>query len=686
MSFFSRLSGLFFGRPGSPVSEPALSERSGSISEDGSAHAHNDGVAERTLATSPEPQAPRLQPTNAIESPDQFADHKTADRLRRSVALAHHVASLPEQRFLALVILEERRLLEKWFALGLDRRHHIDGEERAALARKLVWRRWEEQGIRRAAWSKWWTPRGHWQHELVGAAEDNHCVPRDKDRSRPFYMFMEEVAAELEHLEFVQRPPPLPAYLIGGGPRPPFPEPRSAHDLFNEAYAKVRYEQWTALGLWDEAWVAVPGMAWKHERHPADLNRGRDVGAAVTREENDVFELFGTRMPQSAKRLRLVDYLPEKLRVDVERPGLGIFEGLYPPAEASGHRSMQQQRSTLGLGSQLRSPSPVKSREGGLFANLGSQIPGAGLARGDLGHGEDDFSIREDTYSVSDAPVRRAVSQQSLQRVQSLSDAGPESVWGDENAPPTDQLRPAAEIRSAATNSGWYQSRPGQPRAPLGTIHEEGGSSAYQDQDSDMENADPDVAAIQNELDRCHDAAKKLVAIREQLEAQMAVRRRSSTSRVRSVSPLGESSQHRVLGPRPSPQRVSKKARGEMVARSTGPGCSPGRARAPSELSTDVLSAQSSPQFPDENNRRFSLGDAGSQGTLAVNSFTIREDDDVVRAEASVEPKTEEDAEMEGPRTVLSPRARAAQRRRDVVERPSLQPVRRSARRALSRG
>ncbi|KAM3564201.1 hypothetical protein ARSEF4850_001979 [Beauveria asiatica] len=287
------------------------------------------GLFSRRSRTEPEieAQVPHAEDDHTDLEDD---DHSAAEQRERRVALVHHVASLPENRFRALVILEEKRLLEKWNACMLDERHHATGEERADMARKLVWQRWEKQGL--CGWQcEQPVPRGQWRHEGASgareAATSSHRPDRSREMSRPCFQFMYEVMAEYEHLHFLSSPPRIPPDLCGNSPRGGAgPPPTSGRNMFAEALRNVREQQWKPQGIWDESdgsWDIFPGMRWKHEQHPAAVGgRGAPSAAAdaESAEENHFFALYGSaQSSQLPTTVGFREYMPTEVARRCER-------------------------------------------------------------------------------------------------------------------------------------------------------------------------------------------------------------------------------------------------------------------------------------------------------------------------------------------------------------------------------
>ncbi|KAL9101821.1 MAG: hypothetical protein Q9163_002968 [Psora crenata] len=202
-------------------------------------------------------------------------------------------ASIPQIQFLAQVAKETKRIWNVnpfrsgWKEGAIP---SPDIEEKEAM--ETVKKRWVEQGIWKDEWDKvatgsyqlgWkWKheeplelesesetdteaesppppqakfrrPKSHNKRRQI--AERRAVREREREASRPYHQFLYQISKERKqiHGEFAN-------WEI------------EAPDINTMAYENVK-DTWTNRGIWDGRWGILPGMLWKHELHPAELNQ-----------------------------------------------------------------------------------------------------------------------------------------------------------------------------------------------------------------------------------------------------------------------------------------------------------------------------------------------------------------------------------------------------------------------------
>ena len=242
----------------------------------------------------PQSHSPSMaNPSQSSISPAERAELSWNRRERRKELIRKREASQPYNQFKAQVYQERTaRLLEANpnDLLPLDEAVLVFQSE----ARELVRRRWSEQGI----WNEKWGPDadGCWKHEepleseteldIESETESEAASPsgfslstkqqrkprepksmdektriaerqilreHEREASRPYHQFIYQVSEERERIqgERIQGESPdwiSPDYVT----------------INTEAYEYVK-SVWTRLGIWNERWGVLPGMAWKHE-------------------------------------------------------------------------------------------------------------------------------------------------------------------------------------------------------------------------------------------------------------------------------------------------------------------------------------------------------------------------------------------------------------------------------------
>ncbi|KAM3514307.1 hypothetical protein MY11210_002097 [Beauveria gryllotalpidicola] len=631
MSFiYNRLSSLFFSRP-------------------------------RTTEPETEAQVPHVEDApdhTGLEDDEQGA----ADQRERRVALVHHVASLPENRFRALVILEEKRLLEKWNACMLDERHHATGEERADMARKLVWSRWKQQGL--CGWQcEQPVPRGQWRHEGASgareAATSSHRPDRSREMSRPCFQFMYEVIAEFDHLHFLSSPPRIPPDLRGSSPRGGAgPPPASGRNLFAEALHNVREQQWKPQGIWDESdssWDVFPGMRWKHEQHPAAVGgrRAAAAGDAESAEENHFFALYGSAQPSHLPTtVGFREYMPTEVARKCERYADSI------PALPSGalhRRALQQMPGSIESLPEEDAESHTSSND----SDMENQTPSTG-------------SNDSDMENTAPAP--------------------PTSISGE---PRLGGLRPADVLAAVQEAMG---RGPGGQRSPVGVVRREPSRGVFSGESYQRR-----VLGPLPSLQRVSKTTKR---------KGVAVAGPSASTDI-GASPAASQASTVVYAPLQSPFHAGNGVSSEAADRH---GASPDGLvinKDSPRYEDDFVIYEDSPESgdsalheDDSRNEDFVIHeDSPQNGNSVIRNDGSRDEGTVISGDTSqdenlaiLEDRQRDEgvfiredtprsagSPVEEARIELSPRARARQRRREAVERRALQPLRRSKRNTRTR-
>ncbi|TQW01016.1 hypothetical protein V2A60_002034 [Cordyceps javanica] len=635
---------------------------------------------------------------------EESLDEHMADSERRHSLLLTHFASLPEHRFDEQVEREEVRLLEKWAACNLKKEYWLEGSDLTQLAMSVVQRRWEDQGI--AKEYDWFggpspEPSGFWKHQEIREDHGPREVCR-LDSSRPFFQFMQEVSAERDHLEFIAYPPLLPSYLITHAPqvlREPTPD-----DLHTAAYYNVRYDQWTAKGIWDPRWGEMPGMFWRHES---------DVRAVflevcgsldnIPQRHLDMSDRLPERQSFQRRRVGILSHLPKMVEVQLRR---GEYEDSIVPenrhptangqpasnhaeAGSSGSGSPQDPRFTVSASARTNLPEGSMSRQVSQDALVGTES--WAIQRGDISG-----SLSEARFGRAELEHHEDFSGDDLEpgQMASSEDGSYQGSFSDPSPLVTDQ---AQQPLSAARRPLGLSSGRMTPIPEQSTPSETSSEGEYGD-----ENSEDPLDAIRRQLLDVQRSAQQVLDAHKALAAQVAAvqssraQRRATTNRG-NFSKGPPHQQRRVLGPLPSTHRVSKKraAPGKMVTRSIetpAVGASP----ASSEASTVIFAPLRSPS-PAKHDDDHSAEHASSHEAPPplTDSFVIRQDSPemdnnsprdegfVIREDTPQD--AEGDVSMEEPRIELSPQARARQRRRATTERRALQPLRRSKRNILAR-
>ncbi|KAK0627193.1 hypothetical protein B0T14DRAFT_512033 [Immersiella caudata] len=157
--------------------------------------------------------------------------------------------AIPYEQFNAEVILEQCR---EWQELGKDPDKMAPDYSRDR-ARKNVKSSWVEQGI----WRKEWKteaadhPPASWKHELPRPPD---MTEKEHAASRPFYRFLNELERDRLILEQER------GQLAEQSPSP---------DINTLAYHRVK-DRWVQMGLWNDDWGILPGVAWLYEDLPKD--------------------------------------------------------------------------------------------------------------------------------------------------------------------------------------------------------------------------------------------------------------------------------------------------------------------------------------------------------------------------------------------------------------------------------
>lgn len=229
-----------------------------------------------------------------------------------------HQASHPSNQYEAQVSEERERLYDG----DRNRTHRLPaGTDFFKLAEDNVKKRWVEQGIWNEKWkyAKVWK----WKHEESADAEpqprvenapplfsfataepasspqtnsDSAKTPtqissREREASRPFFQFVNQISEERERIQNSLR-------AAEGA------DVADSPTINTEAYEKVK-STWIERGIWNKKWGVFPGMSWKHEQDITELLREElgdnwdqePVAAANVHEEvalpPPMFGLFG---------------------------------------------------------------------------------------------------------------------------------------------------------------------------------------------------------------------------------------------------------------------------------------------------------------------------------------------------------------------------------------------------------
>lgn len=248
---------------------------------------------------------------------DHVEDDLLDDKWRKLELATEHRSSRPFFQFQDQV--EEERV----YTYGYDPRgdilsSHYRQTSHPVLRSKathIIKERWIEQGIWRDEWNGG-HPIGRWKHEEpvwdqarfeaelddcpvlepktpratttglpTGKEEtggtENRQLAKEREASRPCNQFRYQVEKEIERVEQEKGNEVRPRRLFD----------QLQMDSKTLAHKIVR-SLWVRRGIWDEAWGAMPGQSWKHERPLTDLFDNDPVLKAPPREA-DRAEYYG---------------------------------------------------------------------------------------------------------------------------------------------------------------------------------------------------------------------------------------------------------------------------------------------------------------------------------------------------------------------------------------------------------
>ncbi|KAH7304964.1 hypothetical protein B0I35DRAFT_444528 [Stachybotrys elegans] len=184
-----------------------------------------------------------------------------------------HRESCPWHQFLAEV-REERLWLQKLygFPASCPEEQGLGWDVKAAAAVKVDW---TLQGIWRNEWDLFGTDQELWRWKHEEKDSSFSFSPFEKQASRPFARFCNQVQKACERqLELMKRYtlPDGTILRLDLGSAMQFGQCLKVPANINtDASAEVR-SRWIDRGIWDDAWGILPGMAWKHEEEPAVVN------------------------------------------------------------------------------------------------------------------------------------------------------------------------------------------------------------------------------------------------------------------------------------------------------------------------------------------------------------------------------------------------------------------------------
>jgi hypothetical protein len=126
-------------------------------------------------------------------------------------------------------------------------------------------------------------------------AERRAIREHEREASRPFHRFVEQVSRDREWLQEVSR---LEGTHVADSP-----------DINTEAYMVVKHA-WIEMGLWYRKWSVLPGMAWKHEQPLEEFLRDEmgdepvdNVAHQTAHEASPVLNIFGGLAPRQPEQL-----------------------------------------------------------------------------------------------------------------------------------------------------------------------------------------------------------------------------------------------------------------------------------------------------------------------------------------------------------------------------------------------
>ena len=157
-------------------------------------------------------------------------------------------------------------------------------------------------------------------------AERRAAREREREASRPFYQFINQVSKERDRIQDLSRVGELSA--------------AASADINTKAYENVR-NTWMKRGIWNKNWGLLPGMSWKHDERLEEESADSPAPVQANLLENGNYEATSTACtfrssPSAGKHRRQVSVRTDTSRkrqsADSEAAGLVNGDvGSYSP-------------------------------------------------------------------------------------------------------------------------------------------------------------------------------------------------------------------------------------------------------------------------------------------------------------------------------------------------------------------